>query len=112
MFFLSFGPATRAGLVSTKNPRLTGNRGFLEIYFLIGLEGSSRDADAAVPNGHLVLGSLAAQTDISRGRHFLTAVLNTKERDLSRDSTSIHDPGHESGNIRRRQRTRRGDRSA
>jgi hypothetical protein len=78
MFFLSFGPSSWAGLGSTKNPRLTGNRGFLEIYFLTGLEGSSRDAGAAMPNGHLVLGSLAAQTHISRSRHFLTRIFNIK----------------------------------
>jgi hypothetical protein len=58
-------------MVSTKNPRLPGNRGFWKS-ILCWLEVSSHDATAAMlPNGHLSLGSLAAQANIKRCRHLL-----------------------------------------
>jgi hypothetical protein len=46
-------PGTRRDFFPTKNPRLTGNRGSLEIYVIYSLESSTHDAEArcaAVPN--------------------------------------------------------------
>ena len=48
------------------------------------LEVSSHDAAGAMlPNGHLSLGSLAAQANITRSFHLLTEPLNTTKLSLS-----------------------------
>jgi hypothetical protein len=73
---LSFvGAAFPGGAISpTKNPRLTGNRGFLENLF-IGLAVPSHDASpasAAVPTGHLSRDGLALEADCNPSHHTLT----------------------------------------
>ena len=90
MFCLSLTPPVDGRHAITKNPRLAGNRGLFGNLLLVWLEVSSHDASAAIlPNGHLSLGSLAAQADIKRSRHLLTAILNTRKKHLSSVSTSL-----------------------
>ena len=70
----------------TKNPRLTGNRGSLEIYVSYWLEGSTHDAkarSAAVPNGHQSFDRLLVLLRCKRGFHFLTRLLDTVSEGLS-----------------------------
>jgi hypothetical protein len=52
-------------VLKTKNPRLTGNRGFLEILVVYRLESPSHVARArrhGAPNGHLALAADGTQT--------------------------------------------------
>src|SRR5258708_3873147 len=67
------------GLPTTKNPRLTGNRGFFE-NLTFRLELSSREARAVttamLPLGHLSFGPLSALIHCNRCSHFARALLN------------------------------------
>jgi hypothetical protein len=77
VFYLSFiTPRCGEALVQQKTRDWLAIAGFLES-ILDWLEGSSHDASAAMlPNGHLSLGALAAQTINKRSRHLLTGEIN------------------------------------
>jgi hypothetical protein len=64
-------PVVGLGIFPTKNPRLTGNRGFLENLFL-GLKFPSRDA-TQMPNEHAAIRTLATLTNCDALSHFLIA---------------------------------------
>jgi len=62
-------PFFRRMMSLTKNPRLTGNRGFLKVVCCLSLELSSRVAEVrqvAMPNGHAYLITRAAQLLLNR----------------------------------------------
>jgi len=68
----------------TKNPRLTGNRGFLKI---VRLEFQSHDAQktgAALPNGHAAIdGRVLQHFRCERDFHLLPVIRNSISRHLS-----------------------------
>jgi hypothetical protein len=74
MCFLSFRRPLRADIGLTKNPRLTGNRGFFGKIFGFRLENSSRDAAAmnvAGPSGHPSAEARALQAICRRDFHLI-----------------------------------------
>jgi hypothetical protein len=86
-FVAAPAPCRGKSFSKTKNPRLTGNRGFLENLFFR-LEHSSHAAkapDAAMPNGHARTGFGALQLRCVRVFHFLSRERNTISPSVSKD---------------------------
>jgi hypothetical protein len=75
MFSFVLPARAGTGYFQTKNPRLTGNRGFCRKSIVYRLENSTHDArrrDATLPNGRVSLGQPGAALHCKRVCHFLT----------------------------------------